>query len=306
MLPSRKLSRLLHVTPNFICKNWKILVMFFFFVYLMFWNSGFGVAPCTSFLVQLELEYAFSSSCFWSCSSCQLFPEAISTSFRSSGFTGLSGYSKSCEEFFSLLGLRATQLSGLAFAGATGFGFAIGDPSGQVASWPLFDMTFCFPIRSSERKSQTWLQENNRETHNVELTKKMIPFVSWKKLPVVGMCANWFLVSTYLILILGSKLILSNKKHRLTLTASLSSKMYNVCQCVRNLHQTIDQLFVFFVSWGLGFWDWASHKFPWCHYGWVGQCCWLNIIPQLLCPKDREQVTQTYAIQHPEKWLRTL
>ena len=66
------------------------------------------------------------------------------------------------------------------------------------------------------------------------------------KFPLVSMSASWFLVSMYLIWILGSKLILSNNQSRATLcvletclsvgllplmtiliTASLSSKMYN-------------------------------------------------------------------------------
>ena len=91
--------------------------MYWWFVYAMFWNSGFEDAPCTGFLVQLELGGALSSRFFWSCSSrqlfpevieafsCrltweyptsdletdrQLFPEAISTSSRSLAFTGLT------------------------------------------------------------------------------------------------------------------------------------------------------------------------------------------------------------------------
>ena len=36
------------------------------------------------------------------------------------------------------------------------------------------------PIRSSKRKSLKWLQENIEKTHNVEQTKKMIPFVTRK------------------------------------------------------------------------------------------------------------------------------
>ena len=47
----------------------------------------------------------------------------------------------------------------LAFAGIIGFGFAIGEPSLEVASCPLFDMALCFLI-GSERKLLKWMQEN--------------------------------------------------------------------------------------------------------------------------------------------------
>ena len=50
----------------------------------------------------------------------------------------------------------------------------------------------------------------HRKNHDVEQTKKMTP-------PLVNMSASWFLVSTYLIWILGSKLILSNNLSNATL-----------------------------------------------------------------------------------------
>ena len=79
---------------------------------------------------------------------------------------------------------------------------------------------------------------------DVEQTQKMIPFITCEMSPLVRMSASWFLVSTYLILILDSNLILSNNQSRATLwvlstclivgpfmiiliTASLSSKMFN-------------------------------------------------------------------------------
>ena len=55
-------------------------------------------------------------------------------------------------------GLRNTKLTGFAFAGIIGLGFAIGERSLEVASWPLFDMALCFPI-GSERKLLKGLQE---------------------------------------------------------------------------------------------------------------------------------------------------
>ena len=57
----------------------------------------------------------------------------------------------------------------------------------------------------------------HREIPNVEQERKMIPFATAKKLPLVNMSASWFLVSTYLIWILGSKLILSNNQSSATL-----------------------------------------------------------------------------------------
>ena len=73
------------------------------------------------------------------------FQGAIFTSFRSSAFPGLTRFPKLCEESFSLLRLRITRLMGLVFAGITGLDFAIGESSFEIASWPLFDMTLCFP-----------------------------------------------------------------------------------------------------------------------------------------------------------------
>ena len=72
------------VIPNFFCKKWKILVMYWWFVFFVFWNSGLGVAPCTSF--PLLLEHFLVDSL-----------ENIR-------------YSKLCEEFFSFRKLRATKL----------------------------------------------------------------------------------------------------------------------------------------------------------------------------------------------------
>ena len=80
---------------------------------------------------------------------------------------------------------------------------------------------------------------------DVEQTQKMIPLITCE-ITFVNMSASWFLVSMYLIWILGSKLIISNNQSSATLwvletclivgllpfmiiliTASLSSKIYN-------------------------------------------------------------------------------
>ena len=65
---------------------------------------------------------------------------------------------------------------------------------------------------------------------------------------------------------------------------------------VKNLQLRIDQLFAFFFQ--LVFWFLGSvlHRFPWCYHGLVWQCCWLNVTPQLACPRNREQVTHPCVI----------
>ena len=105
-------------------------------------------------------------------------------------------------------------------------------------------MALCFPI-GSERKLQKWLQENIEKL--IMLNKRRRWFHSSRvKLALVSMSASWFLVSTKLIWIIGSKLILSNNQSSATvrvldtclivglrsliiilMTASLSSKMHN-------------------------------------------------------------------------------
>ena len=112
----------------------------------------------------------------------QLFPRAISASFFSSAFPRLTGYPESCEEFCSLLGLRITRLMGLAFARIAGRGFAIGELSCEVASWPLFlRWRSAFQLdrqkgvhwngyKKTSRKSQCW---TNKEDDSIRLVKKL-------------------------------------------------------------------------------------------------------------------------------------
>ena len=120
-------------SSQILCKKWKTFVMYWWFAYFTFWNSVLGVTVRTSLLIQVWLPCP------------------------SSTFTGLTGYPKSCGGFsLTLHGLRNTKLTGLAFAGTRGFGFAIG--ALEVASWPLFGVALCFPI-GSKRKLLKWLQE---------------------------------------------------------------------------------------------------------------------------------------------------
>ena len=173
---------------------------------------------------------------------------------------------------FSLFGLSASKLSGLAFAGIFGFFFAIGFHSPRV------------------------------------------------KFPLINICASWCLVSMQRIWIFGSRLILSNSQSRATLwvletclivglrpliiilmTASLSSKNVQLRLTLRRMWVSgyiIDirhliKLMSSFVSWGLGFLNWALHKFPWFNYCWDGLCCWSIVTLQSLCPKDRQLVRYT-------------
>ena len=133
-----------------------------------------------------------------------------------------------------LRGRGVSSLQGLCMTRLIRLAFAVGEPSFEVVFCPRFDMA---PFEMATRK--------HRETHNVEQTKKLIPFVS-RKLPSIRLSASWFLVTTYLIWIFGSKLILSNNQSRaplwvldtclilgllplkiILITASLSSKCFN-------------------------------------------------------------------------------
>ena len=80
----------------------------------------------------------------------------------------------------------------------------------------------------------------------------------------------------------------------------------NVCLWARSPHHSIDHPSVFFWLSGPWFWTQEQHQFPECSYVWVGHWCWLNVVLQSLRPKDHEQITHRYAIQHPEKWFLAL
>ena len=96
------------------------------------------------------------------------------------------------------------------------------------------------------------------------------------------------------------------------MTASLSSKCTtethlekNAFQWVRNPHQKIDQPFAFFchfwvLTLELGLARVSSMPL------WLGWTVLLNGEPQSPCPKDQEQVTHPYVVQHPEKLSQTL
>ena len=136
---------------------------------------------------------------------------------------------------------------------------------------------------------------------------------SLEKLPLVRMSASWFLVSTYLIWILGSKLILSNYHPRATLwvldtclteglrpwiviliTASLSSKMYNLDSpwegrvLVSTLSTSLNCSTLVF-DWCVGSWFWNLKL-----SGWVDdtQVSWASMVGLDLAKFPRASVTK--------------
>ena len=147
-------------------------------------------APIGTFSCRLAWEYPISDFE----ADRMLFPAAISTSFRSSVFTGLTRDPKLCEEISSLLGSRATMHD---------LAFAIGEPSFEGVFWPLFDIALCFLIWSSQRKSMKWPQEYAEKLKLLNKRRRWF-HSSREKHPLARMSASWVLVSTYLIWILGS------------------------------------------------------------------------------------------------------
>ena len=192
-----------------------------------------------------------------------------------SSFLGLTGYPNSCGGFsfaarhqVNIFRLRWNHWSWLCHRWTlTGSRFLTSLWHGAL---------LCDRIR---KKIAEMAAREHRKTHYVEQMEKMIPLVT-RKTPLVRMSASWFLVSAYLIWILGTKLILSNNQSRATLwvletclmvgllpfmiiliTASLSTKKYNwrfivrrMCWWVRNPHLTIAQTLAF--SFQLMFWFW--------------------------------------------------
>ena len=134
-------------------------------------KSDLGVAHCTGFLLLLELESTFSSRCFWSCSmhkfpsairvfSCQP-TGAISTPFRSSAFPQIDQIPQILRRVFLTPRAACYQVEWSRLRGKCWFRLC----HWRSFTWSrlltsFFDMALCFPIRSSERKSLKWLQEN--------------------------------------------------------------------------------------------------------------------------------------------------
>ena len=170
----------------------------------------------------------------------------------------------------------------------------------------------------------------HREIHDAEQTKKMVPLIAGE-LPLVNMSASWFLVSTYLIWILGSKLTLSYNLFKATqwvldtclivellpfviilITASLSSKMYN---CASNWEELafvvtkvhMRQLFNISVTtsfrFGVGICASDSTACSTSRHLIIDLegCSLKNAMLRSPHPTDREQGFHPFAVQHPTK-----
>ena len=92
-----------------------------------------------------------------------------------------------------------------------GLGLGTAEPSLDVLSWALMDMTTLLSV------CQKMAARKHRDIHGVQRIEQDGPHSSRVTLPLVNMSASWFWVSTYLIRILGSKLILSNNQSSATL-----------------------------------------------------------------------------------------
>ena len=210
-----------------------------------------------------------------------------------------------------------------------GLAFAIGEPSFEVVFWPGFDMALCFLTWSSERKSLKWLQEYIEKLKWLMLNKWSRWFHSSRlKFPFVSMSASWFWVSFFFWFASRFPNLSCHTANQeqlcgfwthvssldFVLWLSFWSRLHcpqkcttethlekNVCLWVHNPHHSIAQSLSF--CWHSGSWSWneESHQFPGCHYGWVEQCCWLNVVLQSLCPKDQEQVAHPHVTQQAEK-----
>ena len=114
---------------------------------------------------------------FWALGGLHKFPCASLTSLSFIDIPRIDQTSQNCGRFSLVLhGLRNTKWTVFAFAGIIGLGFAIGEPSQEVASWPPFDMALCFPIGSerkywngckrTSRNSLYWTNEEDDSTHH--------------------------------------------------------------------------------------------------------------------------------------------
>ena len=95
------------------------------------------------------------------------------------------------------------------------FGLVTADPSGKFCPCPLFDMDLEF-LEKSETKWLKWLRGNVSPVM-MFFKRSELFHSSSEKLPFARISVSWFLVSTYLIGILGSKLIRSKIKSRVIL-----------------------------------------------------------------------------------------
>ena len=149
------------------------------------------------------LSWEFKAECWlMSRTGCQMLVETLPCS--SLVFPGFLESLILCGEFFLALNkLWDTRFIGL--------DFAIGEPSLEVLFWLLFAMARCFQF---ERKKR--LRENVEKFMIFNKPRRWF-HSSLVKLPLINMSASWFLVPTYLIWILESRLIRSNNQSSATL-----------------------------------------------------------------------------------------
>ena len=171
----------------------------------------------------------------------------------------------------------------------------------------------CFAIVSEQTAELKWLilNKHNRWFHSSRV-----------KLPLVRMSASWFLVSMYLIWILGSRLIRSINQSRATLWVlkhfSLwdSSLQWSSCSLLHCLRTHTTKLLGartgrlrehYQYSWA----RWSSHEiFDFFQYQQVAPFCLKSESrfqkQKQLDPITPEQATRLISIQYPKRWSQIL
>ena len=152
---------------------------------------------------------------------------------------------------------------------------------------------------------------------------------SREKLTSVSMSASWFLMSTDLIRISGSKLTLSNNQSSATLwfldtclnrrTSQFDDHFDHCFVVLKNVQLALHwEECAFVVTWSKCD-NWSTSRFPFfCVFGFViprtVSCCWIgwyvgtvrwtqHFYHHII---NQEQIILPFAIQHPTKWFPIL
>ena len=209
---------------------------------------------------------------------------ALTTSFLSSAYSGLTQDPKLCEEVSSLLCSRLRNTR-------HGFAFAVGEPSFEVVFWPLFDKALCF-LTGSERNLLKMATREYWKIHDVQ-TKMVIPFITCEISFGQNVCevvsgVNIFDLDLGFPIDSVEQPIKSNSvgsghvSHRRTSSFNYqfdhgfvvfkNVKLWLIVRRMRahNPHHSLAPPFAFF--WHSGFWfgNSESHQIPGCWY----VCCW--------------------------------
>ena len=334
--------------------------MCWWFVYFEFWNSLLGVAPCTSCPDQvelyslstlfLELLHARVSLCYQN-----IF---LSTHLRISDFwlwSGLHKFPCCYFHFFSFIGiLRIDQILQILWRvflapWAAWYLVDVSRLRGYHRLWFCHQWAFTWsrlltafwrgaPLSDRIRKKITDMAtREHREIHDVQQTKKMIPFVTRKNFLLLGcrrvgfwcqhswfgfllltwscrttnqaqICGFWTRVSLLDFVLWWSSWSQLRYLQRCTTETCLEK---NVSLWERSPHLTIDQHLRCFFQ--LVFWSWF-----YCSNGFLSrtgfrELAWLfswfclsNATLQLPHPRGREQEVHPFAVQHPTKWFQIL